>query len=124
MRMKSHVTAVAAIHIGMAIFGFLIALIVLAGTFLPGLIATGAGEDPEVMLILTSIGCTVASFIVILSLPELIGGIGLLSFRPWARVLVLVLAALNLFNIPIGTGVGVYTFWALLHEESAELFVE
>lgn len=124
MRMKTHVTAVAVFQIGLSILGLLIAFIVLAGTFLPGLIVLGIDGDPEPISILVPIGCTVASFIIIFSLPGLVGGIGLMNYRPWARILVLILAVLGLFNFPFGTFVGIYTLWVLLNEETAELFME
>lgn len=124
MRMKTHVTAVAVFQIGLSILGLLIAFIVLAGTFLPGLIVLGVDGDPEPISILVPIGCTVASFIIIFSLPGLVGGIGLMNYRPWARILVLILAVLGLFNFPFGTFVGIYTLWVLLNEETAKLFME
>lgn len=45
-------------------------------------------------------------------------GRGLMHYDPWARTLALVLAFISLFNIPFGTGVGVYTLWVLLPQEA------
>lgn len=56
--------------------------------------------------------------------PAIIGGIGLLRRKPWRRYLVLVLSVLDLFNIPLGTAVGIYCIWALTQEETAQLFAE
>jgi len=50
------------------------------------------------------------------------GGIGLLACKPWARVLTLVMAALGLLNIPIGTLKGVYIIWVLVQQETVSLF--
>ena len=36
--------------------------------------------------------------------------------RPWARNLALMLAAFNLLLLPLGTALGLYTLWVLLHE--------
>ena len=52
-------------------------------------------------------------FLLIISAPGIIGGFGILKKYSWARVLVLILGALNLLNIPFGTILGVYTFWVL-----------
>lgn len=41
---------------------------------------------------------------------------GLGRGRPWARNLALVLAAFNLLLLPLGTALGLYTLWVLLHE--------
>lgn len=49
-----------------------------------------------------------------------IAGWGLLQRESWARMLVLVLAFISLFNIPLGTALGVYTLWALLPNQSRQ----
>ena len=40
--------------------------------------------------------------------------------EPWARVLALILAFLDLINVPFGTALGVYTLWVLLPAQSEE----
>ena len=57
-----------------------------------------------------------------LSTLGLVGGIGLLSFQPWARYLVIIVAALGCLNIPIGTLKGVYSLWVLLQDETIKMF--
>jgi hypothetical protein len=47
---------------------------------------------------------------------------GLARARPWARNLALVLAAFNLLLLPLGTALGLYTAWVLLHEGVREQF--
>jgi len=49
-----------------------------------------------------------------------LAGWGLMQREAWARVLVLVLAFISLFNIPIGTAIGVYTLWVLLPGQSQQ----
>jgi len=56
-----------------------------------------------------------------MSIPSLIGGLGLLKLKSWARYLVLVLGFLNLPGIPVGTALGIYTIWVLLKDETARL---
>ena len=46
----------------------------------------------------------------------------MLSFKPWARILGIVLSALHLLNVPFGTAVGIYGLWALLNRETEALF--
>ena len=116
--MKQHVTVVGALHIGLGALGILAAIIVFVV-----LVGVGAlADDPEGTRVLTFIGTVTAFFLFVLSVPGIIGGIGLLQGKQWARILVLILAGLNLFNIPIGTAVGIYTIWVLLQEETAQLF--
>ncbi|NLD62632.1 MAG: hypothetical protein GX646_01925, partial [Bacteroidales bacterium] len=50
------------------------------------------------------------------------GGIGLFYCKPWARILTLVMAALGLLNVPVGTLKGVYIIWALVQSETISLF--
>lgn len=59
-----------------------------------------------------------------MSLPGLIGGIGVLKRQNWARILVLILSVLQLFNVPFGTAVGIYSLWALTRAETMALFGE
>ena len=44
------------------------------------------------------------------------------AHRAPGRTLALVLALLNLFVLPFGTALGIYTFWVLLHNESRAMF--
>jgi hypothetical protein len=48
---------------------------------------------------------------------------GLSRGRPWARNLALVLAAFDLLLLPLGTALGLYTIWVLLHEGVRGQFV-
>jgi hypothetical protein len=58
----------------------------------------------------------------VVSLPCLVLGYGLMNLRPWARVMGIVLSALNLLNVPIGTAISLYAFWVLLKPETEALF--
>lgn len=44
------------------------------------------------------------------------------AHRAPGRTFGLVLALLNLFLLPFGTALGIYTFWVLLHNESRAMF--
>lgn len=120
--MKEHVTAVGILHIGLGVMGLLAAAIVLAATVGSGLIALMAEGDPFPLTILAIIGGMVALFLALFSVPGIVGGIGILKHKPWARYLVLVLAAVGLANVPIGTIVGAYTIWVLVQDKTAQLF--
>jgi hypothetical protein len=68
----------------------------------------------------------VAAFIVcllfIIAVPNFIAAWGLFRFRPWARVVAIILAVLHLFSFPLGTAIGVYALWVLLSSETQPLF--
>ncbi|HYZ75408.1 MAG TPA: hypothetical protein VE641_20175 [Chthoniobacterales bacterium] len=68
--------------------------------------------------ILSLIGLGVAAFFVLLGLPSIIGGWGLLKLRPWSRVFTLVVSGFHLLHVPLGTALGVYGFWVLLSDEA------
>src|SRR5690242_8529628 len=63
----------------------------------------------------------IALLLFICALPSLITGFGMLSFRPWARILGLVFAVLDLPAFPVGTAIGVYSLWVLLHPDTVQL---
>jgi hypothetical protein len=120
--MQKHVTIVGVLHIGLgafAVLGALTALVLIVGG---GLIGGLASKEPVVLGITAIIGTLIALWAAALSLPGIVGGIGVLRLKPWARYLVLVLSVFALFNIPIGTAVGVYSIWILAQDETAELF--
>ena len=116
--MEKHVTVVAAIHIGFGALGILIALAVLVAVVGAGIIS----GDPEAKAITSFVGPTISFFIVLISVPYIIGGIGLLRRRSWARILVLIVSILDLIDIPIGTIAGVYSIWVLVKDETLQLF--
>ncbi|HEV2688516.1 MAG TPA: hypothetical protein VGV35_08170 [Bryobacteraceae bacterium] len=58
----------------------------------------------------------------IVAVPCIIVGIGLMSFQRWARTVGTVVAILELLNFPLGTALGVYALWILLSPETDPLF--
>ena len=61
-----------------------------------------------------------AIIIIIMSIPSLIAGIGLLNNKGWALILALVMGCLKLFSFPIGTAIGVYTIWVYSESRKSE----
>jgi polyferredoxin len=116
--MQKHVTVVGAVHIGYAAWGVLWAALIF-------MIMAGIGaytDDPTAQAILTTVGCIIPGLLAALAVPGIIGGIGVLRLRPWARYLVMVLSVFALFSFPIGTAIGVYSIWVLMQDEAAQLF--
>jgi len=116
--MERHLTAVAALHVGLSVVGGL------AGIFVFALL-TGIGvitNEKEAMFILSTIGIGVGVFLVAISVPGIIGGFGLFRRKEWARILVLIISAIDLLNIPFGTALGIYSIWVLVQEETIRLF--
>jgi len=72
--------------------------------------------------ILSFTAWAVGAFLFALAIPGLVAGIGLLTHQPWARVVSIVVAALGLINIPIGTVFGVYAIWVLAQDKAETYF--
>lgn len=69
------------------------------------------------------IGFSMAMLLLLLSVPSIIGGIGLLGFAPGARILTIVVSALQLFIIPFGTALGIYGLSVLCSPKSKSCFI-
>jgi hypothetical protein len=123
--MAQHVKVLGILHIVLGSLGILAAIIVLL--IFGGLTAVAGLSDHSVeglpaIPVLGAIGTFVFILLLCLSLPGLIAGIGLVQFKPWARILGIVISALDLFSIPIGTALGIYGLWVLLNREAEQLF--
>jgi len=118
--MEKHVTFVAVLNIAFGFLGLFIAVILFVVIVGAGIIS----GEPEAMTITSIVATAIGFFLVITSLPEIIGGFGLLKRRGWARILILVVACLDLLWIPIGTLIGIYELWVLLNEDTVILFAK
>jgi len=117
--MKKHVAVVGAIQIGFAILGLVVAVVLL---FVMRFAKSQVGGDEAGEMVLGFLSVSLPVLFGFLSTLGLVGGIGLLAYKSWARYLVMVLAALGCLNIPIGTLKGVYFLWVLLQDETVKLF--
>jgi hypothetical protein len=118
-KMKKHVTLVGSIQIGFAVIGLMGAVAI----FVALSFARAFTENDDVaQIVLRFLSISLPILIGTLSTLGLVGGIGLLVYKPWARYLVIVIATLGCVNIPIGTIKGVYTIWVLIQDETIELF--
>jgi hypothetical protein len=118
MRMQKHVTLLGALFIGYHILGLIVGI---AGMTVLSAIGC-ATRDPQAMAILSTIGVILGTFLIVLSVPGLIAGIGLLRRAGWARILALIVGAFDLIKIPFGTALGVYCFWVLLQDDTMQVF--
>lgn len=116
--MDKHITLVAVINIAFGFLGIFLAFFLFVVLIGAGIIS----QDPEAMKITSIVGIAIAFFLVMTSIPEVIGGFGLMKRKPWARILVLIIACLDLLIIPIGTLIGIYELWVLLNEETVKIF--
>lgn len=124
--MKQHVSILGILYIAFGVFGLLVAfgmLALLGGA--AGIVAMVSEQEPDAAIaapILGVLAVVLFGLISLLSIPGLAAGIGLLKHQEWARILALILCALNLLNVPLGTALGGYGLWVLLNEETEALF--
>jgi hypothetical protein len=116
--METNIKALGWLYIVLGILGVLAGVTVLAMLLGTGLI-TG---DRDAMGILLIVGVAVCGAVTLVSAPGIVVGIGLLKFKPWARVLALILGFLNLPGFPLGTVLGIYTFVSLLNPDAEAAF--
>jgi hypothetical protein len=58
----------------------------------------------------------------LLGVPMVVGGIFLLRLHEWARLMMIIVSALNILNVPLGSLLGGYGLWVLLQPETEPLF--
>jgi hypothetical protein len=116
--MEKHINIVAALHIGLSILGIIIGVFAFFTLNLIG----DFSQDQDAQFVLSIIARIVVGFLIFLSIPGLIAGIGLLKRKEWARILTLIISVISLLNFPLGTAVGVYSIWALVNTEVVDEF--
>jgi len=122
---EQHVKILAWLNIvfgGLGILAALAILLMFGG--LAGVAASDTG-DPDAAggaAVLGIIGAIGFAFLALVSIPCVIGGVGLLKLRSWAQTLMIVMSVVSLLNFPIGTAVGIYGLWILLNKETKPLF--
>ncbi len=122
--MQQHVKILAILHIvfsGLILLGALIVLAVFGG--LAGVVHMADADDAMIGSAVLGIIAVVGTIVLlVIALPGLIAGIGLLSYQPWARIVMIVICVIELPGVPFHTALGVYGLWVLLSNEGTALF--
>jgi hypothetical protein len=85
--------------VGMAAFGILSGIGMMSG-------------DVQAFGVMTLIGGFAGTVMLVMAVPNLICGIGLLrNWGGWVIVLAVILGLFNLTTFPVGTAIALYTFW-------------
>jgi hypothetical protein len=124
---KRHADFLGLLYLG---WGAIFALVGLAGLALTGgalAIARGggplrAGSDLAAGLTAVTFG-SLAVLALLWGMLHVWLGASLRRYKPWARILGLGLAVINLVLFPFGTALGAYACWVLLTEEGRLLYV-
>lgn len=99
------------------IFGGILLTMLLVG----GALFVGQGR---LLTLVATIAMVAGAVSIIKGIPEIIAGWAILLRKKWGRILGIVMAALDIFYIPLGTALGVYAFWVLFNGETEKLLNE
>ena len=116
--METHIKVLGWLYIISGIIGLITAACL-------GIIMIGGGiifQGDVAIRATTIVAIVLGLFLLIVSSPGIIAGWGLLQYRPWARILAIILGILNLPGIPVGTLIGIYTLIVLLDDRSSQFF--
>lgn len=116
--MLSQVKIVGWTYIILGIFGTLAALCTSAIILGGGLISA----DETAISITAIIALIVVGSSIVISIPGIITGIGLLKLKRWARILAMILAIFSLPAFPLGTLVGIYVLYVMFDSNTVMLF--
>ena len=122
-RVREHVRLLGILWIAYSAFHVIggIVLMVLANT----LFARNFDfRGPHLPAFLQPLLSSVAIFLLAKAAAGFAAGWGLLQRQSWARLLTLIVAFISLFNVPIGTALGIYTLWVLLPSQSDREYEE
>jgi hypothetical protein len=127
--MRDHIKILGILNIVMggltALLGIAVLLFAggLAGVIAASLRASLGDNDGGAIAapIIASIGVAIAVFLLLLAAPSIIGGLGLLHYKPWSRVWMIVVSGFHLLHVPLGTALGVYGLVVLLNQESQQI---
>jgi hypothetical protein len=117
MEAQRHITLVGILHLVHS--GILVLVSVLAFGVLTTIGAVSG--DEEALMVLGIIGTVIGGFLLLLSVPGIIGGIAVLQRARWSRIFMIVLSAFKLLDVPIGTALGAYTIYVMLRPDVIEV---
>ena len=123
--MDTHVRVLGVLNIAIGVVGLIIALLTMIGVGGAAGIISASAEPEEAALavpILSIVGGLVVAVVFAFSVPSVVTGIGLLYFKPWARILGIVLSAIALLGFPWVTLLGIYGLWVLFNKDTERLF--
>jgi uncharacterized membrane protein YeaQ/YmgE (transglycosylase-associated protein family) len=117
---EQHIKVVAVLNIVWGIMGAvagLMALLLFGATL--GIIESGTAVA---MPLIALVGAAIVIFLLLLSVPSIVAGAGLLKFKPWSRTLAIIVSAFHLLSIPLGTALGIYGLWVLFSPKTIPYF--
>lgn len=111
MKTEEHIVVLGTLHIAWSV------LLLVAATAASVLVALGViagGEDGAILIV--PIVILVSSLCFVAAIVEIIGAIGVFRRRNWGRYVLMCMGAIWLLKVPVGTALGIYTFYVLTRE--------
>jgi len=124
--MAQHVKILGVLHIifgSLCVLGGIIAMIAMGGIAAIVGASDQAADNPAAIPVLALIGAVVGVLCLVLGIPGIVAGIGVMQFKSWGRIVMIVLSAVDLLNIPFGTALGIYGLWVMLNKETEQMFL-
>ena len=118
--MERQFTILGALYLALSAMSLMAGIIVFVSVAGGGLLS----GDVEAIAITGLVGSIVGGFLLVISLPGLILGVGLLSMRPWSRPFGVVMSILHLLHLPFGTILGIYGLVVLLKPEATTFLID
>jgi hypothetical protein len=122
--MRSHVVILGWLHIAWNILYVIAGAFLLLGSSVLAAAAAAGGTRGAVQagIAFGGLGLFFGGLLLVIGLPGVIVGIGLLKGAPWARIAGIVFSILDLPVFPLGTALGAYGLWTLLNQETVLIF--
>lgn len=119
--MRDQIRIIGWLYIVMGILG--LAGVLIVGVVMGGVAALAHHEGAPPALF-AMVFMVVAIAVGVTAIPCVIAGVGLIRFRPWARILAIVVAVFQIPNLPLGTALAIYTFVVMFNPEATTAFYD
>jgi hypothetical protein len=115
--MDRHVRILGVLNMVFGVAGAVVAILILIQ--FGGLSGVYAAFNEDIVGVVASI---LVCFQLLIAVPCIVSGYGVRKLQDWARVMLIVVSAVNILNFPIGTMIGAYGLWVLMTPETDPLF--
>lgn len=122
--MKPHVHLLGLLQLAWGAMGLLLAASLLLLAVGAGAIARSAGDDAFTATFTALLFVVFAAALALGGWANAWAGRAIRQHRAAGRTGALGLSVLNLFVLPFGTALAIYTFWVLLHNDARALFID
>ena len=124
--MQTHVKVLGVLFLVCAVFLAFLAIAIPLGIGFVGAMA-GQSGDPDAatgVAVLGIMGTAAAGIFGLFAVLWGVCGYGILQHKSWARIFAIILCAISLPKIPVGTAFGIYGLWVMFNKQTEALFAK